>query len=211
MEKISCEVCLDLLPLVKDGVASAESERAVKQHLSECMTCREYETMLMGEGLIIARDNRVSGTDIIWKEIKKRINLILAIVIGLSILFGVGLTMSSNMFYNILIMPAIGVAAYLLLRGKSYVVVFLVLLISWFGNIVFYYIDSGFESFMATMLAPLYWGLIYASLVVVGIVIAFLLDFAFRKERKFTDNPQVAEKAAFEGVHGEEKEVKHND
>lgn len=191
MEKINCGICLDLLPLVTDGVASAESEHAVKQHLSECESCREYELVLAGNGQLIAISKANSSTDVIWKKLKKQINLILAIVIGLSILFGVGLTTSANIFYNILIMPAIGIAAYFLLRGRSYIVVFLVLILAWVGNIVFYYIDSGFESFFVAMLAPLYWGLIYASLVVVGIVIAFLLDFAFRKERKIDDNNEV--------------------
>ena len=44
MNKISCDICKDLLPLVKDGIASEDSVQAVKEHLKECETCRNlYE------------------------------------------------------------------------------------------------------------------------------------------------------------------------
>ncbi len=190
MEKINCDICLDLLPLVHDGVASAASERAVKDHIGSCDQCRQAETMLTSVGTLTVSD--VTATpDRIWKKIKKQVNRVLAVVIGLSILFGVGLTSGVNIFYNILIMPAVGIAAYLLLRGRSYIVIFLVLIVAWLGNMVFYYIDSGFESILVAMLAPLYWSIIYASLVMVGIVIAFLLDFAFRREPKLSDKIEL--------------------
>lgn len=37
---LSCEICRDLLPLVQDGVASPESEAAVRAHLQHCEACR---------------------------------------------------------------------------------------------------------------------------------------------------------------------------
>ena len=37
---LSCEICRDLLPLVQDGVASPESEAAVRAHLEHCEACR---------------------------------------------------------------------------------------------------------------------------------------------------------------------------
>ena len=40
MNGIPCDVCLDLMPLVQDGVASAASEALVKQHLEHCPRCR---------------------------------------------------------------------------------------------------------------------------------------------------------------------------
>ena len=41
MNKIDCEICMDLIPLVKDGIASEESYKAVEEHVKECETCRQ--------------------------------------------------------------------------------------------------------------------------------------------------------------------------
>lgn len=40
MSKISCDICLDLMPLVRDGVAGADSRAAVEAHISNCEDCR---------------------------------------------------------------------------------------------------------------------------------------------------------------------------
>ena len=39
MYEISCEMCRDLIPLVEDGVASADSRAAVEHHLQTCPVC----------------------------------------------------------------------------------------------------------------------------------------------------------------------------
>ena len=40
MNKISCDMCMDLMPLVQDGVASADSIAAVEQHIENCPACK---------------------------------------------------------------------------------------------------------------------------------------------------------------------------
>ena len=46
MEKISCSIAKDLMPLYMDGVLSAETTEVMKAHLESCGNCRkEYETM----------------------------------------------------------------------------------------------------------------------------------------------------------------------
>ena len=46
MEKISCSIAKDLMPLYMDGVLSAETTEVMKAHLESCWNCRkEYETM----------------------------------------------------------------------------------------------------------------------------------------------------------------------
>ena len=40
-EKLSCSVARDMLPLLADGLLSAESEEILKEHLKECQACRE--------------------------------------------------------------------------------------------------------------------------------------------------------------------------
>ena len=46
MEKISCSVVKDLLPLYADGVLTEDSSKLVKNHLNSCPACKEqYEKM----------------------------------------------------------------------------------------------------------------------------------------------------------------------
>ncbi len=42
MNKLSCEICMDLIPLVRDGAASEESREAVEAHIAECPDCRAF-------------------------------------------------------------------------------------------------------------------------------------------------------------------------
>ena len=46
MNKISCNVCKDLLPIYVDKLCSEESEQLVENHLSGCEDCRNtYEAI----------------------------------------------------------------------------------------------------------------------------------------------------------------------
>lgn len=40
MDRISCDVCLDLMALVRDGAASEGSREAVEEHVKDCEACR---------------------------------------------------------------------------------------------------------------------------------------------------------------------------
>lgn len=68
MNKINCEICMDLIPLVKDGIASEESYKAVEEHVKECETCRQ----LYGESHEPARIT-IDGKHA-WKKIQKQWN-----------------------------------------------------------------------------------------------------------------------------------------
>ena len=39
MNEISCDVCMDLIPLVQDGIASEDSREAVEKHIKNCESC----------------------------------------------------------------------------------------------------------------------------------------------------------------------------
>ncbi len=49
MNKISCDVIRDLLPLYKDDVCSEKSKDLIEGHLPECEDCREYLDALNSE------------------------------------------------------------------------------------------------------------------------------------------------------------------
>lgn len=50
MEKISCEVIRDLLPLYCDEVCSVESKELIEHHLSECCACKDVYIKMKGDG-----------------------------------------------------------------------------------------------------------------------------------------------------------------
>lgn len=117
-------------------------------------------------------------------KIKMQIYFAAIIVIVLGSILGVALTDGIGMFYNILIMPTIGVLGYFTLSKKSYYVplglfvfIYIWLLIKFIMEGMFTY-----TSFIPAMLNPAYWALIYSGLCTLGILIGFLLKIAFRKE-----------------------------
>ena len=41
MNKISCDMCIDLMPLVQDGVASEDSRSYIEEHTAHCPACKK--------------------------------------------------------------------------------------------------------------------------------------------------------------------------
>ncbi|MBK1810698.1 zf-HC2 domain-containing protein [Clostridium sp. YIM B02505] len=94
---ISCDVVLDLIPLVKDNVASEDSVKLVKDHIKNCESCKiEFgiHTLPIDTEL---NDKRVVST------IKK--NLILAMSALLLIGAFIGMALNKNSHSNF--MPAV--------------------------------------------------------------------------------------------------------
>lgn len=86
MEKISCEIIKDLLPLYYDDVCSFESTRLVEEHLAECQSCRlELDKIKAAISLpqeVVAKNvsegDTIKGIAALWKRSKAK-----AFVIGL--------------------------------------------------------------------------------------------------------------------------------
>ncbi|NLY53780.1 MAG: zf-HC2 domain-containing protein [Firmicutes bacterium] len=178
MNKISCSICRDLMPLVKDDVASPDSRNAVMQHLKTCQACQQLFTAVTGEEIPPLDEGRVLA------QIKRQLGYTAIALIFVGALLGVGLANSSLVFYNILIMPTIGALGYFALRRKSYLVPL--------GMLPFVYVwylarnivdgDFAYQSPGSLLSTPLIWGLIYAGLCALGAIVAALLHFAFKKE-----------------------------
>lgn len=177
MNKISCDICLDLIPLVEDNIASEDSRIAVMEHIKSCESCRDYysgnnfKTPEMDDKRIV-------------RKIKKQLYFSAIIIIVLGAILGMALTDGIGMFYNIIIMPTIGVIGYFALSKKAYYVplgLFAFIYIWLFIKLI---VEGFFTygSFLAAMLNPAYWALIYSGLCALGIIIGFLLKIAFRKE-----------------------------
>lgn len=98
MEKKTCEVVGDLIPLYVDDVCSKESRQLVEEHLEECEACRQlYETMKMDVKLPDDKEQRKEDANVI-KRVKRRI-WIERIVITVLALFVAGSLMSGILLH----------------------------------------------------------------------------------------------------------------
>ncbi len=172
---ISCDVCLDLLPLVRDNIASNDSKELVLLHLEGCESCRNvYEHY---------EAPRLSEADDIKTIVRIRNKLFFC---GIFLLLcgafaGVYLSDSMGMFYNIILMPLLGAIGYLLLRKRWYLIVAGVFILSYFWMLVKYILESRSLSPQLFGL-PLFFTLIYSFLVLLGVLIGELLRYAFHKK-----------------------------
>ena len=178
MNKISCDVCLDLMPLVKDNVASEASRKLVEEHIEICEECKGFynslETFETSE--IMVNDKHII------KKIKKRLYMFAVVTIITASMLGLALSETMGMFYNILIMPSIGILGYYVFKDKSYYVLVSLFLFSYIWLFIKYLGDGMLDHGLITIISiPLYWSIIYASLCGVGLIIGFLLHYAFGK------------------------------
>lgn len=178
MNKISCELCQDLMPLVKDGVASPDSRRAVLCHVEACTNCRQ---IFENWGLVEPKfdDKRVLA------RIKRQMTYLALGLLVVGALVGIGFSSSHLVFYNILIMPAVGALAYAALGKKAYSVPLAILPLTYIYHFVDFLLSTkgsgkspGFPG--ALLATPLFWGLLYAGFAALGAIIAALLTFAFQ-------------------------------
>jgi len=173
VNKITCDICKDLMPLVKDGIASEDSRLAVEEHIKECEACKT---------LYGASAQEPSGNPDLELELgklKKRLQIFSAMLLVFGVFFGLSLTASEEMFYNSLIMPVIGVLGYVLFRWNALYQVPLLLLvillfINGFGMI------RGME--VMSVMGVVMWVGIYTIFVELGVLVAGLLHFVFRKD-----------------------------
>ena len=98
-----CNVILDLIPLVKDNVASEESIKLVQEHLNSCENCKlEFESYASPTRTGID-DRRVVSS------IKKKLFLITSVIllIGAFIGMALGKNTSSNLMPTIVIVLSV--------------------------------------------------------------------------------------------------------
>ncbi len=170
MNKISCEMCMDLMPLVQDGIASEDSALAVELHIKDCPDCAR-----LFEGEI----PQPSDSKKILEKIQRKARTFTAMLLMFGIFYGLGLTASNGIFYNVIIMPIIGGLGYYLFRWRALYIIPSLLFVT---HIATNALGLGEEHLILPML--LMWTGIYCAAALVGFVIAGLLHFAFKKEDK---------------------------
>lgn len=181
--KTECSVVRDLLPLYVEDMVSTETAQYVKSHLAECPECQaELESLKAGEGLTAIEKNPVEEVAKAkpFKKMMKRMNRQFYSIAYAALIFliflGFGWTGGENLMYNSLIMPVVGIFGYYVFRWKAiYKVPILLLIIDTFVCL--------FKLVDLDLYSAFVWTLIYSSFVLVGVAIAFLMHFAFRKEK----------------------------
>lgn len=169
---IGCEICKDLLPLVKDGVASEASRAAVAAHLEHCPDCRA-----LAAGAVPPPP--APDGDALLRRVRRTLRGFALVVLLAGALFGMGLSGSMNMFYNSLLMPAMGAAAYYVWHWKA-IGVLPPLLAGM--SLVCWVLCWGWGVEAAPLPGYLIWAAIYCVLALVGVAIAGLFHFALKKE-----------------------------
>lgn len=160
---ISCEVCRDLIPLVVDGVASADSEALVQEHVSHCEKCRTY----METGKPPDQEASLPEPDVtrIILRIQRKMLLQTSFFVILGTVFAL---MVNQSIYLIWAFPCIGFFSYFSLRKNSWLVPVLMcipMLLIFFSSSGFYY--------------SIYLSVIYGFGIGVGCIIGALFHFAF--------------------------------
>lgn len=182
--KNECKIVSDLLPLYLENMVCEETEYFVKNHLSECESCKkEFEALQNGDDLKEAFKEETSKPveDIKpFKKIMKKMNLqvhsISYLLIIFFIFFGFLSMDSGDVFYNSLIMPIVGAFGYIVFRFKAFYKLPILLLVI---NFLAYFFKLADVEFIDIF----FWTAIFTAFVFAGIIIAYLIHFALRKEK----------------------------
>ena len=161
MTKLTCDICRDLIPLVVDGVASEDSEAAVKAHVGTCAECRDLYQSELEHGMAALREKAADEKVLHQVRVRLACQGMLLTFAALAVM-----TLTVRTVFLLWALPAVGAASYVLMRRYSLAVPVL------------------------TGAAMLVWdrsllsGIVMGGLLCVGIVIAALLVFAFGKEKQ---------------------------
>ena len=176
----NCAIVKDLLPLYIEDMVSDETKRFIKEHLNDCEDCRNDLQSLKGDDTFSTPDTTPEEEIKPFRKAVRKLNRQLYtfsyMLIILFILLGFSYTAEEKMMYNSLIMPLVGAFGYAMFRWKVvYKLPLLVVLVNVFALI--------FGVVTIDLPSAAIWTLIYLLFVFVGSLIAYLLHFAFRKEK----------------------------
>jgi len=179
--KIDCCAVRDLLPLYVEDIVSAETAALVKEHLSECAECRKELEQLSSDNFAGVESYTEQNADEIvpLKRFAKKLNVQMqSMSYALIILFvflGLFITEGSDMMYNSLIMPAVGVFGYYSFRFRAlYKLPVILVLIEAFA-LLFGLVET--DIFTLIVL----WSGIYGLFIYAGVAVAALFHYAFKR------------------------------
>jgi len=179
--KITSDVIKDLIPLVKDGVASEDSVSLVHAYLEQDEQLRhefeQYDAYSFENkelSLPPARDVRIINA------LKRSMLLTQLMILAAGTAIGVAITDSFEMLYNFLLMPFLGALVIFSFRSnKKYAFPLVIFAISFGWKFLKVLVQEG-EAVYAFNDA-IFYSAIYSFLAALGLVIGQLLKYAFGK------------------------------
>ena len=183
--KTECSIVIDLLPLYVEDMVSEETARYISEHLKECSVCQgELAKLKEGAEVVTVEKEPIPKADSAkpFKKMMQRVNrqfyMLSYSLIIFFVFLGFGWTLGENLMYNSLIMPIVGIFGYYVFGWRAvYKMPMLLLVIDMFVCL--------FKLIEIEFYAALMWTIVYSLFVFVGIAIAFLLHYAFRKEKDY--------------------------
>ena len=182
--KTECSVVRDLLPLYVEDMVSEETAAYIGEHLETCEGCRaELESLKGSAEIAVIEEKPAMRADSAkpFKKIMKKMNRQFYSVAYAALIFliflGFGWTGGENLMYNSLIMPVVGVFGYYVFKWQAVYKLPILLLAIDLGVFASQLVEIG-------LLDTLIWTLVYSGFALVGVAIAFLLHYAFKKEER---------------------------
>ena len=182
--KTECSVVRDLLPLYVEDMVSEETAAYIGEHLESCEGCRaELESLKGSAEIAVIEEKPAMRADNAkpFKKIMKKMNRQFYSVAYAALIFliflGFGWTGGENLMYNSLIMPVVGVFGYYVFKWQAVYKLPILLLAIDLGVFASQLVEIG-------LLDTLIWTLVYSGFALVGVAIAFLLHYAFKKEER---------------------------
>ena len=181
-----CSIVKDLLPLYVENMTSEETTNFINNHLNTCAVCKSELDDMSSDFPITKTESKcnietaqANSFKTIMRKMNRQFNSLAYALVILFIFLGFSWTGGENLMYNSLIMPIVGVFGYVIFRWKSLYAVPLLLLIT---NAISFVLNvfRGIEEL--GMYSRVMWTGIYSVFVIVGIMIAGLIHYAFRKE-----------------------------
>lgn len=178
---LPCGICRDLLPLVRDGVASEASRRAVEDHVAHCEACRQ----LWGEEALPPPLHREQ----VLGRIRRRLYAWQGAMTAAGLILGMVLANTGRAGYNILLLPVLGAAVQWLsprrARWLPLLVWGLITAVTLCPNA--HYLlgclaEGDWYNFFAILGLSVLYGLLLGALCALGTLAAALFRYALRKE-----------------------------
>ena len=177
MNRISCDVCLDLIPLIKDDIGSEDSKALVLEHIKCCASCNK----IYGNQPEV--DYSLNSLKV-SKKIKSNLRLLTVLIIFIGIFTGIIITDGMYVFYNVLLMPAIGFIGYFALKNKVISLLMGIFTTSIIGTLVVTFIKHllGHPYDSYDIFTVVLYSSAYTFFSIIGVTIAWLFWYAFKKE-----------------------------
>ncbi len=175
-----CAIVKDLLPLYIEDMVSEETEGFINKHLNVCEDCRnELQNLKSDEAFStpdIVPEDEIKPFRKAVRKLNRQLYTFSYMLIIFFILLGFSYTAEEKMMYNSLIMPLVGIFGYIVFRWKAvYKLPVLLICVNIFALL--------FGVVTIDLPSAVIWTLIYMLFAFIGSLIAYLLHFAFRKEK----------------------------